>query len=61
MKNEKNRLGKPKKLMLSVILIIAVVAAAYGIESAIIYNRKPLTKYVQSTRPTPVKLRSKAR
>ena len=52
MKNEKKRLGKPKKLMLSVILIIAVVAAAYGIESAIIYNRKPLTKYVQSTRPT---------
>lgn len=52
MKNEKKRLGKPKKLMLSVILIIAVAAAAYGIESAIIYNRKPLTKYVQSTRPT---------
>ena len=26
--------------------------AAYGIESAIIYNREPQAKYVQSTRPT---------
>lgn len=52
MKDKKFRLGKLKKILLVLGLIFIVVAAAYGIESAIIYNRKPLTKYVQSTRPT---------
>ena len=52
MKDKKFRLGKLKKILLVLCLIFIVVAAAYGIESAIIYNREPSTKYVQSTRPT---------
>lgn len=52
MKDTKFRSGKLKKILLILCLVIVVAAAAYGIESAIIYNREPQTKYVQSTRPT---------
>ena len=52
MKDTKFRLGKLKKILLVLCLIFVVVTVAYGIESAIIYNRQPSTKYVQSTRPT---------
>ena len=52
MKDTKFRLGKLKKILLVLCLIFVVVTVIYGIESAIIYNRQPSTKYVQSTRPT---------
>ena len=52
MKDTKFRSGKLKKILLILCLVIVVAAAAYGIESAIIYNREPQAKYVQSTRPT---------
>ena len=52
MKDTKFRLGKLKKILLVLCLIFVVVTVVYGIESAIIYNRQPSTKYVQSARPT---------
>ena len=47
MKDTKFRSGKLKKILLILCLVIVVAAAAYGIESAIIYNREPQAKYVQ--------------
>ena len=41
MKDTKFRLGKLKKILLVLCLIFVVVTVAYGIESAIIYNRQP--------------------